>query len=332
MSRTRGAIAAGLLLGVAFLTKQSAPAEGVAVLAALTAGPRRRLAVPAALTYGTVVGGSTLVLGLTSHGWYLYYVFEQMSEHAHNSAAVTQFWTGYLLPTLSLAVCAAVIGARRIPLVLLGGCAALLVAGWTPMLQVGGYANDLLPAYLAVALLAGLAMGRAGSWPAAVAGGLVIAQLAVLATGFHPGRAVPPDADRTAGLRLEAGIRAFGGAVAIPRDPGLALMAGQPEVEDQVAADDILRASDLTAKVIFWDSIASAIAERRFAAIITETNSDLRGFPADLPRYYRRCPQMPVNGAPPAPIPVGDGGWPVSVWLPIGRGSCATAVRTLDAR
>ena len=76
MRRTRGAVATGLLLAAAFLTKQNGLAEGVAVLTALAFGPRRRLAWPAALTYGAVVGISTLVLGLTSRGWYVFYVFE----------------------------------------------------------------------------------------------------------------------------------------------------------------------------------------------------------------------------------------------------------------
>ena len=87
----------------AFLTKQTALAEGAAVLAARRVGPRRRLAIPAALAYAAVLGASTLALGLASHGWYLYYVFEQMSEHALNAAAAGQFWTGYLLPTLGIA-------------------------------------------------------------------------------------------------------------------------------------------------------------------------------------------------------------------------------------
>ena len=87
--RTRGAIAAGLLLGAAFCTKQSALAEGVVVLAVLAAGPRRRLAVPAAVTYAVVVGGSTIVLGLTSHGWYVYYVFQQMSQHGLSASSAT---------------------------------------------------------------------------------------------------------------------------------------------------------------------------------------------------------------------------------------------------
>jgi hypothetical protein len=57
-----------------FLTKQSGLAEGVAVLAALAVGPRRRsardggLAWLAAATYAAVLGISTLELGLASHG------------------------------------------------------------------------------------------------------------------------------------------------------------------------------------------------------------------------------------------------------------------------
>ncbi|HEX6523572.1 MAG TPA: glycosyltransferase family 39 protein [Streptosporangiaceae bacterium] len=353
MTRARGAIAAGLLLGAAFGTKQTALAEGVAVLAALAAGPRRRLAVPAALAYCAVAGGSTLVLGIASHGWYVYYVFRQMSEHTLSGGYAVQFWTGHLLPTLGIAVCGAVLGARRIPLVLALGCAALLVEGWVPLVQVGGNVNDLLPAFLVVALLACLAMGdrpgwragwRAGRWggrsggrsggrwggrwAVAAAGGLVIAQLTVLAAGFRPDRAIPADADRAAGVHLLAGVRALGGTVAIPGDPGLALMAGRPEIEDQVAAADILRASDPAAKADFRDSITRAVAARRFTAIITELNWDLRGFPADLPRYYHRCPQMPPDGVPPAPFDAGR--WPVSVWLPAGRGSCAAAIRVIS--
>jgi hypothetical protein len=332
MSRTRDAVTAGMLLGAAFLTKQTALAEGVAVLAALAAGPRRRLAAPAALAYCAVAGGSTLVLGIASHGWYVYYLFQQMSEHALSGGYAVQFWTGYLLPTLGIAICAAVVGARRVPVVLAAGCVALVVAGWAPLVQVGGNVNDLLPAYLVVALLAGLAMGGqpgpgARRWVATAAGGLVIAQIAVLATGFRPDRAIPPAADRAAGLRLLASVHALGGTVAIPGDPGLALMAGQPEVEDQVAAADVLRASDLAAKATFRGSIARAVAARRFTAIITELNWDLRGFPADLPRYYRHCPQMPPAGVPPAPFRLDGGGWPVSVWVPADRGSCAAVVR-----
>jgi hypothetical protein len=332
----RAAIMAGLLLAAAFLTKQTALAEGTAVLAAIALGPRRRLAVWATLTYGAVLAATTLALGLASHGWYLYYAFEQMSQHALSAAAAGQFWTGYLLPTLGLAIAAVLLGAGRRPPVLLAGCAALVVEGYAALVHAGGGVNDLLPAYLVVALLAGLALGaqpaRATRRPAAKAAAsvLVIAQLALLAAGFRPGHAIPGDADRAAGLRLAAGLRAVGGTVAVPADPGVAVMAGLPEVEDQFAAVDVLRASDSSAKAVFTRSVARAVASRRFTMIITELDGDLRGFPPDLPRYYRRCPQMPLLGIPPAPFRKSAAIQPVSVWLPAGRGSCAAAARVLD--
>jgi hypothetical protein len=354
MRGPRGAVAAGLLLAAAFLTKQTALAEGVAVLAALAFGPRRRLAVPAALAYAGVIGASTLALGLASHGWYVYYVFEQMSEHALSSTAVGQFWTRYLWPTLGIAIGAVLLGARRMPLVLLAGCAALVVEALAALVHTGGGVNDLLPAYLVVALLAGLALGgrpdlllgaradrlaqpRIASWhpgktgwyATTAASVLVIAQIAVLAAGAHPDQALPEAADRAAGLRLTAGLRALGGTIAIPADPALALMAGLPGVEDQLAAVDVLRAKDPAAQSSFTHSATTAVADQRFTVIITEIDGDLRGFPADLPRYYHRCPQMPLAGIQPAPFRRGAGVQPVSVWLPVGHGSCTAVARAL---
>ena len=356
MRRTRGAVATGLLLAAAFLTKQNGLAEGVAVLTALAFGPRRRLAWPAALTYGAVVGISTLVLGLTSHGWYVFYVFVLLSEHTLKYAAFGQFWTVYLLPVLGIACCALVLGVRRTPLVLVAGGAALVVESYAALVHSGGRVNDVLPAYLVVALLAGLAMGGqpgglagpgadrlargrlaswraglAGRWVAAVAAALVIAQLAVLVNGFHPGRAIPANADRAAGLRLASGMRALGGTIAVPSDPGLGLLAGRPAVAHQGATDDVLRASDPAVSASFRRSAARAVAARRFSAIVTENAGPPDGFPPGLARYYRRCPQTLLPGVPQAVFqPVaGPPGRPVYVWLPAGA-SCAAAVRALN--
>jgi hypothetical protein len=260
------------------------------------------------------------------------------------------------VPTLGLAICAAVLGARRTPLVLLAGCAALVVEGYATLVHTGGNVNSLLPVYFVVAVFAGLAMGGrsalplgslidrlrrvrnansrpepAGRWAAVVAG-LVIVQVAALAAGFRPARAIPSDANLAVGLRLVAGVRTLGGTVAIPSDPGLALTAGLPAVEDGIAGADVMRASDQNAKTIFTGSIARAVAEQRFTAIISELRRDTWGFPADLRRYYRRCPQVLLVGVPPAPFLTGPGarGRPVSLWLPVGHGSCAAAARALD--
>ena len=356
MRRNRGAVATGLLLAAAFLTKQNGLAEGIAVLTTLAFGPRRWLAALAALTYGAVLGISTLALGLATRGWYVFYVFVLLSQHTLNDAAFGQFWTVRLLPVLGLACGALVLGARRTPLVLVAGCAALVVESYATLVHSGGEVNDLLPAYLAVALLTGLAMGGqpgglvgygadrlagariagwraglAGRWAAAAAAALVIAQLAVLVNGFRASQAIPTNADRAAGLRLTSGMRALGGAIAVPSDPGLDLLAGLRAVAHQGATDDVLRASDPAVTAGFTGSAARAVAARRFSAIMTENAGPPDGFPPDLARYYRRCPQTLLPGVPQAVFqPVaGPPGRPVYVWLPAGA-SCAATVRVLN--
>jgi hypothetical protein len=356
--RARGAVLTGLLLAAVFLTKQNGLAEGVAVLAALAAGPRRRLAGLAASTYASVLGISTLALGLASHGWYVFYVLVLMRQQALNDAAFAQFWTAHLLPALGIACCALVLGARRTPAVVLAGGAALVIEGYTALVHSGGAVNDLLPAYLAVALAAGLAMGghpggllssaadraarawsaswrpgRIGPWLAAASAALVIAQLAVLMTGFRPGQAIPTTADRAAGTRLTAGLRALGGTIAVPSDPGLTLLAGLPAVAQQGATDDVLRASSPAAIASFTRSVARAVAARRFTAIVTEGTGPPDGFPAGLAPYYMLCSQTLLPGIPADVFQrvAGPPGRPEYVWLPAGR-SCTVAVRTLNGQ
>jgi hypothetical protein len=332
MRGPRGAIAAGALLAAAVLTKQTGLAEGVTVIAALLTGPRRRLACIAALAEVTVLGIGTLVLGLTSGGWYIFYVFQLMREHPLNYSNFGWFWTT-LLSALGMAACAALIGARRVPPVLLAGCAALAVEGCAALLHSGGGSNDMLPAFLAVALLAGLALtGKSPGWANVASGVLVLAQTALLLSGFHPAEAIPTSADRAVGERLTAGLRAFGGTVAIPADPGLSLLAGMAPAAHQDAAYDALRASDQAAIASLRASVADAIAARRFSAIITDGPGLSPGYLPSVSRYYRECPQPLLAGIPAAVFrPVaGISARPASLWLPLGRGSCQAAIRVID--
>jgi Dolichyl-phosphate-mannose-protein mannosyltransferase len=333
MCRTRGAIAAGVLLAAVALTKQTGIAEGVVVLAALAFGPRRRLACVAALTEVTILGISTLVLGLSSGGWYIYYVFELMSEHALNDSAFGGFWA-QILPVMGIAACAALIGARRAPLVLLAGCGALVVESYATLVHSGGDVNDLLPAYLAVALLAGLAMGvQRAWWAAAVSGLLVLAQSVWLLSGFHPAQAIPTSADRAVGEGFISGLRALGGTVAIPGDPGLSILAGMtPAAAHEDAAYDVLRGSDPAAITTFTASVEHALATHQYSAIILDSQTPPVGYQPWLSLYYRECPQLLLAGAPAAafrPVAGGVTSRPFSLWLPQGRGSCQAAFSLL---
>jgi hypothetical protein len=332
MRGTGGAIAAGVLLAAAALTKQSGLVEGATVIAVLLAGPRRRLACVAALAEMTVLGISTLVLALTTGGWYVYYVFEQMGEHSLNYAGFGWFWTASL-STMGIAACAALTGARRVPAVLLAGCAALAVEGYTALVHSGGGINDMLPAYLAVALLAGLALGCGTTrWVTVVTGVLVLTQSALLLSGFHPSQAIPSSADLAVGERLIAGMRALGGTVAVPADPGLSLLAGMAPVAHQDAAYDVLRASDQAAIASFRRSATEAVAARRFSAIITDGPGQPFANSPALSRYYYQCPQSLLAGVPAALfLPVaGAKVRPMYVWLPRGAVSCANPVSPQD--
>jgi hypothetical protein len=322
MSRTRGAVAAGLLLAAAALTKQTGLAEGVAVLAVLSFGPRRRLAWIAAAVEFAVFGLSTLALRHSSGGWYTYYVFKQMSEHALD---LSNFgWFGSLtLTAMGLAVAAALIAARRVPLVLLAACAALVVEGCATLVHSGGAPNDVLPAYLAVALLAGLALGSDSTrWGATAAGVLILAQSVFLLATAHPFRAIPTSADRAAGDRLVAGMRALGGDVVFPGDPALSLQAGMAPAAHPAAVYDVLRATDRAGIKSYRNSAEEAIVTRKFSVFISDSPGRPLNGPAALGKDYHECVQVkPTLFVPAAGSTRLE---PVLLWIPRSGPSCQT--------
>ena len=330
MRGARGAIAAGALLAAAALTKQTALAESAAVTLALLTGPRRRLACAAALTEAAILAASTAVLRIVGGGWYTYYAFKQMSEHSLAYANFSWFWTA-LLAAAGLAAGAALIGARRVPRELLAGCAALAVEGYATLVHSGGAINDMLPAYLAAALLAGLAVGARARWAASLSGVLVLAQSVFLLAGAHPGRAIPASAAGAAGERLVAGMRAFGGDVAVPGDPSLSLQAGMAPAAVPGAVFDVLRATDRAGITSYRHSAYEAVRARQFSAIITAGPGQPLYDPPNLTQDYQECLQAQPAGPATLLVPVAGGRpRPAVVWIPWGSGSCQDAISVLD--
>ena len=95
-------------------------------------------------------------------------------------------------------------------------------------------------------------------------------------------------------------MRALGGTVAVPADPGLSVLAGMAPAAHQDAAYDVLRATDQAAIASFRRSVANAVAARRFSAIITDGPGLPLGYPPSLSQYYRQCPQPLLAGVPAA--------------------------------
>ncbi|WP_433345944.1 glycosyltransferase family 39 protein [Microtetraspora malaysiensis] len=333
MRRTRGAVASGALLAAAFLTKQSALAEVAVVTAVLLCGTARRLAVIMAGTFAGAVALVALVWGTASQGWHVFYVFELLGQHPWERGAWAGFWIWYLFPVMGVALGAVLLAVGRVTPVVGAGCLALMAEGYAGLLHTGGAVNNMLPAFAAVALLAGVAMGgpRPG-WRRATAGALVLLQIAFLAaTTFAPVRMVPTAADRRVGDALVAWLRGFGGRVAVFSDPGLGMAAGLPPVAHRGAVYDILRGTNAAAKASLGRSLARAIEERRFAAIVVEQSQDLKGLAAGLARTYRRCPGTLLGGVPRQVFrPVtGPSVRPAELWLPVGGASCAAAFHRL---
>ncbi|HEX7159781.1 MAG TPA: glycosyltransferase family 39 protein [Trebonia sp.] len=335
MRGTRGAVAVGVLFAAAVLTKQTGLAEMAAVTAALLTGPRRRLACVTAVTEVALVGASTVALRFTSGGWYTYYTLKQMSEHPLTYGNFGWFWTALLTAT-GLAACAAVIGARRVPRELLAGCAALAVEGYATLVHSGGSINDMLPAYLAVALLAGLALGSAPErWRVTTAAGvLVLAQSVFLLASSHPSQAIPSSAARAAGERLIAGMLVFGGDVAVADDPGLSLRAGMAPAATPGAVFDVVRATDKAGILSYRHSARDVVKNRQFSAIIASSPGHPLYSPPNLVQEYQECLQpLPVGPGTlfvPAPDSEGSRLRPAVVWIPWGSGSCQDAISVLN--
>ncbi len=329
-SRTvRRALVAALLLTLAFLTKQLAllPALAVAPYLLARAGRRVAAAYVAALAVG--VGGTTLVLNLVTHGWYVRYAFALPARHDLVPSQYVGFFTGDLLrPAIVLvalgAVGVVVLARRRGDGIwfhaLVGS--SLVIAAYVGRLHSGGYDNVVLPAYLEVAVVAALGLERLlephrRAWQRGAVALLAGAQLATLA--YAPGRYIPSAADTRAGDRVIAALRALPQPIYLPSNPWYAEQAGSPMTAQSAALEDVLRAHLDGTDVALAAQLHEAIAAHRFGAIVVDSATGLSYLPKDLCTYYRPDHQLPVSGDDLFPV-TGTRTRPAEVWLPLTGG------------
>jgi 4-amino-4-deoxy-L-arabinose transferase-like glycosyltransferase len=153
-----GAIVAGLLMGAAFLTKQSALVIAVPLLVGAALAHGRRAAWFAGAS-GLVIGGGTVLLDRLTGGWFHYYCFYLPARHPRLDGGWSSFWTTDLLPALPIGMLlAAYYAATRarpgggharyfLPLAALG----MIGSSWSVRTMFGAELNNLLPAFAAVA-------------------------------------------------------------------------------------------------------------------------------------------------------------------------------------
>jgi hypothetical protein len=299
----QAAIAAGILIALSYLTKQSALAMVVPlfIYAALL---RPRFAAWLVGTVAVLLGGTTLLLNAQSDGWYWYYTLEMPRNHALVQHRFIGFWTEDLLRPLPIAAAASVAYlafTARVRqwdrLLFFGALTAGLVGGaYMSRLHSGGYDNVMLPAYAAAAVLLALALheavrlarghragvGDAGTGsttvrrprPALEAAIYVVVAAQFTLLLYNPKAQLPTAEDRAAGEDLVAAIAGLDGEVWIPGHGYLATLAGKRSYAHGAMITDVIRAGDSRAKDLMVEDLSRAISERRFGALIMDS-----GFP-----------------------------------------------------
>jgi hypothetical protein len=298
----RGGVALGTLAFLAFFTKQTALLALAPALVYLVL-TRRRVGIPAAITLIALIALSTAWLQTTTHGWYGYYIY---SELVHQQVAQT-LWSGFwrddiwhqqwpLVILIGGGAATAVWRARKRPKPLTRnepalyyaiGAAGLIGSAWVSRLHTGGYANVLMPAYAAIALLAGLSYARlaGGRALAALAALAVVAQLALLVYPIN--KQIPTPADRLAGAQLIARLRTLPGPVIVLRHPWYATEADKGSFAQEEAIGDVLRSASRKAASALTKSLATALDTYHVQAVVLDGTFDAHFLEPELSREFK---------------------------------------------
>jgi hypothetical protein len=277
--RSRRSVALGTCAAcVSLFTKQSALLACVTCFCAV-AMRDRRAALKMAVASAIVVGVGVLCAHVLYGGWFERFVIEHPSRHGFEIHDALRMWRKRFLRPLFVA---AAIGAlwtlcraSRRPLwvhhaVCAGG---LLAASWFGSVKLGAGRNALLPAYAAMAILAGLAVDdvhrRRGTrrfvWMATAAA--VALQLWILR--YDPQRWIPTPEDLRAGTMLVERIAAVDGDVFVPAQDYLARMAGKRGHAHSTAIGESIGSYDRDrTATAFAPAIIKAIRSQFGAAIV----------------------------------------------------------------
>jgi hypothetical protein len=321
-------LVAGILLGLAFLTKQTALPLLVPCTLYVAVRSRREAAV-FALVALAMIGVACAALDHASDSWFRFYTFTLQSRIPILPGMIPHYvledlWrplaVALLLGGLHVLVLAA---SRAVPElafhVLVGG--GVLATIWLARISFGAYDNVLLPAHAVVSIGFGLGFASAhrlarSAGPLAPALGCFVALAAgaqLASQAYDPRRFVPSPADRAAGERLVALLRGIDGPVLVAHHGWLATLAGKPAHAHGVAISDlVLRDAGGPAESAFSGAMRRDLLARRWSAVLTDTEW---WYDAELEAAYVRS--GPVLDDPNVFFPItGARSRPEWLWTP----------------
>lgn len=313
----RGAAAAGVIAALAVLTKQTTALAIFPVFAYLCVR-RTRLGVVFGASTAALAGAVSLVLNATSHGWYRYFVFDELRGHSRGARSATAFWSSdvlaHLWPSLVVVAIGIACGSfRRGRLLFVAAVTGMVAGSWLARAHVGSAENVLIPTFAGVALLAGLAYAELPrAWVRLGASVALLVQFALLA--YNPAHTVPSTRDLAASRAFIAAVRAAPGQVFVASHPELSALAGKSAHAHSVAVWDVVRASNRTVAAEITSSIAQAVHTQRFSYVVFDPGDGHRGFPTDFADYYQQVAAPYGAGHPERPRNISE--WPTEWWAP----------------
>ena len=298
----RWLIVAGVLAGLAFLTKQTASMFIILSGLGLLVLNWRRLPVYVAVV-GLVAGGAVLLLNALSDGWFWRYTFEL---HQGHDLYWERVWPQTELKLLSIfPAVGAVMGLwvlvlggdwirrRRLPAedrsllywlaVALTGVAVSAVGFATQWAVQNAYIPGLVFCGI-FACMAGANLARrwggkgvtvAGALALAVGGALAVQQVRGL---YAPGPHLPRDGDRQRGEQLVELLRGIRGEVLMPYHPFYPVQAGKQHAHHRMGINDVSRATHVIPDAVtrLHTRLNGLLARRHFAAIVLDSDPRTR--------------------------------------------------------
>jgi hypothetical protein len=291
----RSAAAAGLVIALAFFTKQTAALLGVGIGIGLLIANWRR-----GLVYG-VAAASALALGIlylvkSSGGWFWTYIFKLHQSHPfrYDTLSLTPrlLWENEYGVLVGLAVATVGLGVRghlrRKDAVLWSGAVFGIASGIVGCATMWAWSNAYIPMLffptLALAVLGArlVACAVQEARPLAV----FVAVLAVLALGWQSVQAGKPNlaaryptpADHAAAGKMLDKLRTVPGELFIPFHPYYGVLVGKKPFLHRMGVRDV------TGVLGPPKGLAEAIDSQRFSAIVI----DWKSLPYEWPRLEAR--------------------------------------------
>lgn len=319
-SRRSTAIAGGLAMTFAYLTKQSALVFAPAFACALAFTSLSRAALFIGVFAATLVP-THFVLDAMHDGWFAYYTWDVPRAHGYELATWWEYFPGDTLrmAPMILASCwyllhLARTGRGRRALETAAWCSGLWLTTNLSRAHIGGAENVLIPTHLGFAIVAGLAVGEARHarpWRIVIPC-LVLLQFAC--SFYRPWHYLPTAADRAIGDHLMEVLQASERPVVVPSHGHYARRAGHPRTAHVLAVMDVMRGPDPAAGqelcdaflALSWDLDCDIVVldeptDDEFSPLLVRDPTKLEWdfeelFPLDLDEEGQ--PRLQSNGRP----------------------------------